>query len=83
MTGAVSSSSGRNGAQGADDRTRGSRNEKGRTASRPSGPSLQPILRDQSVRQVEGEYFTGATSHDQITVVAVAFQLGVSVTVMS
>ena len=37
---------------------------------------------DQSVRQVDGPYFVGATSHDQSTVFAVPFQLGVRVTVM-
>ena len=36
----------------------------------------------QSVRQVDGPYFVGLTSHDQMTVFAVVFQLGVSVTVM-
>ena len=34
------------------------------------------------MRQLDGPYFVGATSQDQITVFAVEFQLGVSVTVM-
>ena len=35
------------------------------------------------MRQVDGPYFVGVTSHDHSTVFAVAFQLGVSVTVMA
>ena len=36
----------------------------------------------QSVRQLDGPYLVGVTSQDQMTVLAVAFQLGVMVTVM-
>ena len=39
-------------------------------------------MRGQSVRQLDGEYFTGVTSHDQITVLAMAFHDGVSVMLM-
>ena len=52
--------------------------------SPPAFPRIETnqVLRVQSVRQLDGEYFTGATSHDQITVLAVVFHDGVSVMLM-